>query len=141
MKQNIAILALLGYMTGAEALRYDKSDAGKDFNSIRGDITEIKNKLNRVETWYKNSQNKTQDNKTDDNKTDDNKQEDNKKDDNKQDDSTDNWVTQQKLDKGCDAGYKRFMHEGRGRIKVAEGSLFEDISFPAEANSIKWGST
>lgn len=51
-----------------------------------------------------------------------------------------NWITQQPLNQTCDGSLQRLYNEAQGSIKV-EGELFEDISFPANGDSITPGST
>lgn len=146
MKQSIAILALLGYISKADAISvsYDKDDVGKDIKEINSDLNEIKTKLGNIDTYYKNQTDDEEDEEEDDNNDDEEDEDDGKEDENdeEEDDSGLPWITQKKLEQPitCDAGYKRFIAEGNGRIKV-KGKLFEDISFPADNTSISWTSS
>ena len=130
--KNIAILAILGYISSADALKlqYDQNDVNKDITKIQANYKDVNTKIVRIEKWLG-------EHSDEDKKKEDNKEEDKQNDEDKMESSLP-WVTQHKLESGCDAGYKRFMQEGGGRIKVESGKLFDDQSFPADKTAIHW---
>ena len=97
--KNIAILAILGYISGTEAvqIQYDKDDANKDISTIKTTMKGISTKVVKLETWINSTKKTDTNDKKDDKKEEkkDEKKEDKK--DEKKDDKDDSglpWITQ-----------------------------------------------
>lgn len=84
--KNIAILAILGYISSADALRlqFDQDDVNKGITKIQTNFKDINTKIVRIEKWLG------------EHSDDDKNEEDKQKDDDKNESSLP-WVKQHKL--------------------------------------------